>query len=308
MACLIKPRIINRKYLKIARDNNEDVDLYSNRFDYYVDVPCGRCVNCVNSYMTSWRNRLMYEFEYMSSDARANSFFVTLTFDPRNYSKIDFADRKTIRKSLSIFKRRFIDRIRKSVGSSPRHWIVSEFGEKFGRLHLHGLFFDVNFDIYNLEDYWKYGIVDFSLMTEDSIKYCTSYVTKGIEDIIVPPDKIQYVFCSPGIGRAYCDDEYNKMYHHPYPGVLNPIMQNSSQFLQAMPRYFRLKLFTDDEREDMSQQFFLESSDDVIPDPPYRIGKRTYVDYTLYLQECIPYILEYKQLYLNKQKITFNGK
>ena len=298
MACLVNPRIINRKYVKIAKENNEDVELYSNYIDYYVDVPCGRCINCVNRYMSNWRNRLMYEWEYMSSEARQNSYFVTLTFDDKSLV--------LARSNLQTFKRKFIDRIRKKVGSSPRHWIVSEYGEKFGRLHLHGLFFDVNFCIYDLEKFWTHGLVDYSQMNENCIKYCTSYITKGNDDIIVPPEKIQRVFCSPGIGKAYCDDKYNIRYHHPADGVLNPIMQNSSQFLQAMPRYFKEKIFDEFEREDMTQQFFLERSDDVIPDPPYRIGKRTYTDYTLYLEACEEYKRLYKKLYSKKDVRKLN--
>lgn len=299
MACLVNPRIINRHYVKIANENNEPVENYCDREDYYVDVPCRRCVNCVNSYMTQWRNRLMLEFEYMSSEARANSYFVTLTFKPDVLNSSSF--------DLQTLKRRFIDRIRKDVGSSPRHWIVSEYGEKFGRLHLHGLFFDVNFDIHNLDKYWQYGIVDYSMMSEGSIKYCTSYITKGNEDIIVSPDKIQRVFCSPGIGKEYCNDSYNVRYHHPRPGVLHSVMQNSSQYLQAMPRYFKQKIFTDDEREDMSIQYFHERSDDVIPDPPYKIGKTIYTDYTLYLEACKKHASTYKKLYL-KPKLKLYGK
>ena len=295
MACLIDPVIINRKYVKIASENDEPVDNYSNREDFYVHVPCRRCINCVNSYMTYWRNRLMYEYEYMSSDARANSYFVTLTFSNNVISSP--WDNSIVNEMLPDIKRRFIDRIRKKVGSSPRHWFVTEYGEKFGRLHLHGIFFDCNFDIHFLEEYWGLGLVDFQQLNENASKYCTSYITKGNDDVIVPPHKIQRVFCSPGIGKGYCDDPVNVQYHHPRPGLLNPIMQNSSNFLQAMPRYFKQKIFTDDEREDMTQQYFNEYSDDVIPEPPYRIGKKSFIDYTLYLAECKKYVKQYKKIY-----------
>ena len=294
MACLIDPVIVNRKYVKIASENDEPVDNYSNREDFYVHVPCRRCINCVNSYMTYWRNRLIYEYEYMSSEARANSYFVTLTFRD---DVLSLWDKSCFNEALSVVKRRFIDRIRKKVGSSPRHWFVTEFGERYGRLHLHGIFFDCNFDINFLEDYWGHGFVDFQPLNENAIKYCTSYITKGNDEVIVPPHKIQRVFCSPGIGKAYCDDPTNLIYHHPRPGILNPILQNSSNFLQAMPRYFKQKIFTDDEREDMTLQYFNEFSGDVIPDPPYRIGKKNYTDYSLYLAECEKYKKVYKKLY-----------
>lgn len=289
MACIIPRRIINRHYVKIASELNEDVYLYDGRDDFYIEVPCGRCINCVNSYMTKWRTRLFHEWEYMSSEARRNSFFVTLTFSDKYLKSPDFDVYKC--------KYRFIDRLRKKHGSTPRYWMITEYGERKGRLHLHGLFFDVQFPIHELEDLWQYGIVDYSYMSSDCIKYCTSYITKGNDDIIVPKSKVQRVFCSPGIGKAYTEDPYNLRYHHPRPGVLNPILQNDTQFMIAMPRYYRQKIFTPDELEDMKTAYFAELSDDVIPDPPYFIGKRKYMDYTLYLSDIKKYIPDYKKEY-----------
>ena len=289
MACIIPRRIINRHYVKIADELNEDVHQYEGRDDFYVDVPCGRCINCVNSYMTKWRTRLNDEWGYMSSDARSNSYFVTLTFSDKYLKAPDFDVYKC--------KYRFIDRLRKKHGSTPRYWIITEYGEKKGRLHLHGLFFDVQFPIHELDELWQYGLVDYSIMSQDCIKYCTSYITKGNDDIIVPKHKIQRVFCSPGIGKAYTEDVANYRYHHPSPGVLNPIMQNDSQYLIAMPRYYRQKLFTPDELEDMKTAYFAELSDDVIPDPPYYIGKRKFIDYTLYLSEIKKYFPDYEKHY-----------
>lgn len=289
MACIVPRRIINRHYVKLANELNEDVSIFEGHEDYYVEVPCGRCINCVNSYMTKWRTRLFHEWEYMSSDARSNSYFVTLTF----------RDDILLSKDFDVYKckYRFIDRLRKKYHVTPRYWMITEFGERKGRLHLHGLFFDVQFPIHELEDLWSYGIVDYSLMNQDCIKYCTSYITKGNDDIIVPKNKIQRVFCSPGIGKAYTDDPYNVRYHHPCPGILNPILQNDSNYMIAMPRYYREKIFSDDEREDMKLQYYSELSDDVIPPPPYRIGKRQFTDYTLYLKECKKYLPFYLREY-----------
>ena len=174
------------------------------RDDFYIEVPCGRCINFVTSYMTKWRTRLFHEWEYMSSEARRNSFFVTLTFSDKYLKSPDF--------DVYTCKYRFIDRLRKKHGSTPRYWMITEYGERKGRLHLHGLFFDVQFPIHELEDLWQYGIVDYSYMSSDCIKYCTSYITKGNDDIIVPKSKVQRVFCSPGIGKAYTEDSYNIRY------------------------------------------------------------------------------------------------
>lgn len=299
MACIIPRRIINRRYVKIAKENNEDVDQYSNREDYYVDVPCGRCINCLNSYMTKWRTRLFHEYEYMSTEQRRNSYFITLTFRNDVLYKKDFDVYKC--------KYKFIDRLRKSVGSTPRYFLITEYGDQTLRLHLHGIIFDCNFPIHELGKYWTYGFVDYEYLTDTRIKYITSYITKYSDDVIINPKYIQRVFCSPGLGKKYTEDKDNIRYHHPADGVLNPILQNSTQHLIAMPRYYRNKIFTDDEREDMSIAFFAEQSDDVIPPPPYKIGKRTFTDYTLYLQECKKYKSTFNKLYVQPKKLKNYG-
>lgn len=295
MACIIPRRIINRHYVKISKENNEDVNIYSDRPDFYVDVPCGRCINCLNSYMTKWRTRLYHEYEYMTPLERKNSYFITLTFrDDVLYSK-DF--------DVYLCKYRFVDRIRKKHGSTPRYFLITEYGETTFRLHLHGIIFDCNFSIHELEKLWSYGFVDYEILTDYRIKYITSYITKYSDDVIVDPKYIQRVFCSPGIGKKYTEDKANLRYHHPAKGVLNPILQNSSQFLIAMPRYYRQKIFTDDEREDMSLAYFAERSEDEIPPPPYKIGKRTFTDYTLYLKECKKYNSSYNHLYVKPKTL-----
>ena len=308
MACIIPQRIINRHYVKIANELHEDVMTYQDRDDFYVDVPCGRCINCLSSYLTKWRTRLYHEFEYMSLDQRLNSYFITLTF------RDDVLNNKKFFNDVGVFdpyicKYRFIDRIRKKFGCTPRYFFITEFGEEKLRLHLHGLIFDCQFDITELETLWSYGFVDYEQLTDYRIKYITSYITKYADDVIVDPKYVQRVFCSPGIGKQYTTDRDNVRYHHPAPGELNPILQNSSQFLVAMPRYYRQKIFTDEEREDMKLSFFAEQSDDVIPDPPYKIGKRTFSDYTLYKEECKKYLKKYLRYYRKQPyKQNIHGK
>lgn len=302
MACLNEHWIINRKYVKIAKENNEDIYQYEDRVDFYVPIKCGRCLNCINSYMTAWRNRLLIEYEYMSSEQRNNSTWFTLTFSNENLVETDKGFTRT-RFPPRHYKRQFIDILRKRLGYTPRHWIVTEFGEDSNRFHMHGIFFDYSPYLDELQSAWKFGIVDIQPLHEDAIKYVTSYITKRADDIIIDPAMIQHVFCSPGIGKAYSDDSYNQRWHRKDNEPI-PVMLNSSGYLQALPRYLRTKLFTDDEREDLSMSYFANLSPDVIPDPPYKIGKTIYEDYTLYLEALKKHQKRYHKLYRSKHKNT----
>ncbi|MBO5971624.1 MAG: hypothetical protein J6Q07_01265 [Alistipes sp.] len=298
MACLVDKRIINRKYIKIADENNEPVDNYSNREDYYVQVPCGRCINCVKSYMTQWRQRLLHEYEYMTSDEINNSYFITLTFSPEHLQQLyrDFHDNKDLKATLHIYQRRFFDRLRKRYGSTPRHWLVTEYGERSGRLHLHGILFNVNFPIRELYKYWQHGFVNYTRLNERRIGYCTKYITKAVEDVLVLKSQRQYVFTSPGLGKAYTEDPKTRQIHHPKDGVINTLSLNSSGYPMALPRYYRNKIFDDTEREELTLAYFAEQSDDVIPNPPYNIGRTRYTDYTLYLDKCEQIKINYESL------------
>ena len=289
MACIIPRRIINPHYKKIAKENDEDVFNYEGREDFFIDVNCGRCINCIKSYMTMWRTRLMHEFEYMTKEDRQNSWFITLTFKDDVLHNKDF--------DLYKCKYRFIDRIRKKYGSTPRYWLVTEYGERTQRLHLHGLIFNCNFDIWKLSELWTYGFVQYRHLDDIAIKYVTSYITKGNEDVIVKPAFRQRVFCSPGIGLNYCKDVVNINFHR--KDGLFPILFNSSNMPIAMPRYYRQKLFTPDELEDMSLKYFMMLSDDVIPDGPYRIGNFSYNDYTLYKHKAESFRPIYNKLYMS---------
>lgn len=327
MACCIPQRIINpryRKHLRVYASNSFDdlvrngvnmlkndlkngvslsrskwrsyssyifkttIDQYADRDDFYIDVPCGRCINCLRSRQTHWRIRLLEEYKYMSSDARANSFFVTLTIAPKYYDLILKEPQKYIR--------RFLDRVRKKCGKSPRHFIVTEFGENTDRYHFHALFFDFPADIYMLEDLWKYGFVNVRQLTDRRVNYITSYITKHNTEHVIDPKYVEQIFVSPGLGKAYCDDVYNQRWHR-RDGEPIPIMINDSGMMQLMPRYFRHKIFTDEEIERLQIAYFANLDEGVIPDPPYYIGKKRYSDYTLYLADCDRILQVYKMIY-----------
>ena len=293
MACPIPIRIINPHYKKIASHSATELDSYSDREDFYIDVPCGRCYHCRKSYKTSWNLRLQHEWRYMTSEQKNNSFFVTLTFTD------DVLPAATpTKEQIAPLIRRFLERVRKHYKVSVRHWIVSEYGDTTQRFHLHGLLFNVPFPIWKLAQLWRYGYVSYRRLSPRRITYVTTYVNKQLRGLLEDPKKRQYVFSSPGLGKAYTEDRVTLLYSH-HNGVPVPfIYHNNRPF--AMPRYYRGKLFTEDEREDMTQSYFHFRSEDVIPPPPYYLGVRKFTDYTLYLEACQELRGLYNQLFKPK--------
>lgn len=277
MSCAIPIRIINPHYKKIASELNEDVYTYDGRDDFYLDVPCGQCINCLKSRGNSWSLRLQLEYKYLTKEQQRNSYFLTLTLSD-----------EYINEDKSTLIRRFLERIRKRCGRSVKHWIINEFGENTSRYHFHGIFFDLPFPRHEFLSYWKYGHIVCKPLTPRRVGYVTTYINKNLKGTpfkVQSPERKQQIWCSPGLGKAAVNDKRVSSHLH-VNNRPTPFIYNSSGCVQAIPRYLRQKFFTPFELEDIQQAYYANLSDDVIPDGPYFIGKTKYTDYTIYKQEC----------------------
>ena len=300
MACCVPRIVVNPRYKKIAPDTH--FRLYHHELgkhpkkDYYITVGCGRCINCFKKYMSSWRFRLIQEFLPYSREQISRSYFVTLTIEPRFYSEKRVVLKKMVR--------RFLERVRKKYGKSIRHFLVTERGEDFNRLHFHGFFFDTHVppnDFYNL---WYYGFVTVSPLTRTDytlsqrISYCTSYVTKGKKGklpLVIPPEDWPLVLVSPGLGASYASSTASLVHHQ--GSELFSMAFELNGTLRSLPRYLRQKVFSEVELNNLKNDYFDSVSDDVIPDGPYYIGERRYDGYSLYLKDCVSISHLYKSIY-----------
>ena len=298
MSCPIPIRIVNPRYKKIASlSDNEKItlDSYSDREDFYIDVPCGRCYHCRKSYKTSWNLRLQHHYSYLTEEQKQRSYFITLTFSNEHLPS------PTPKKvEISPLIRLFLERVRKRYKHSVTHWLVSEYGDTTQRYHLHGILFDCPFPPWDLEKYWKYGYVSCFRLTPRRITYITTYINKMQRGFFEDPDKHQHVFSSPGIGKSFTEDPLNISYSHQQDTPVPFIYHNARPF--AMPRYYRGKMFTEDERENLTESYFHFRSEDVIPPPPYYLGRNKFYDYSLFLSECEKLKKKYKSLYSHSKK------
>lgn len=298
MACVIGRKVVNPRYKKISPDRHyylyNDVDGKYPKKDYFVNVDCGRCVNCFRKYMSAWRFRLLHEFFGLSREQLNRSYYVTLTIEPKYYTEKRLLLKKMIR--------RFLERVRRFCGKSIRHFFVTERGEDFNRIHFHGFFIDVSFDVSHTYNLWYYGFVqvvpvcDPQYPLSQKISYCTSYVTKGkkgvIENVIAPEDW-PLVLVSPGLGKAYLR---NAPVQHS-SDILFPMTYEFNGTPRSLPRYLRQKVFSEYELKLLRDDYFDNYSEDVIPDPPYYIGNVEYTDYSLYLKDCAFIQQQYLQIY-----------
>lgn len=263
--CIKKTLILNRKYT-INKKNGGNVPVLKDPRQKYVFTPCGQCYICRKKKAREWRMRL-------TEDVKVNkgAKIVTLTFNTEKLrelaSEIKGATGYELDNQIcKLAVKRFRERWRKKYGRSIRHWLITELGHgETEHVHMHGIVWPDN--RYILEDtllnevekIWGYGFVGkgkrdwqtgeyINYVDARTANYFTKYVNKIDEQ---HKEYKQIILTSAGIGAAYIKsikaedniykgEETNQMYNVDNGGVL------------PLPEYFRRKIYTDEEREQLT--------------------------------------------------------
>jgi hypothetical protein len=249
--CLFSRLLPNKKYLANKKNGGVIPPLRDKRH-FYVPVSCGKCMECLKKKANGWRVRLGEEIR-----VDKNAKFVTFTFSDESLNALskdvwESAD-KFIEGYLldnyicKLAIRRFLERWRKSTGKSVKHWFVNEIGGNFTeRVHIHGLMFTNEIEL--IKKKWKYGNVTIhDYVNERTINYIVKYLHKMDKKhkYFVPK-----VFASSGIGRGYLDRPDSRV--NQFCGdQTNETYRNRQGFVVGLPQYFRQKIYTDEEREDL---------------------------------------------------------
>lgn len=128
-------------------------------------VPCGHCYACQTIRRNEWDLRLRVQF--MNSEYAA---FVTLTYEDRYLPYMGIVSIDDHQKFIGTLRSKARD-------VKFRYYCVGEYGETFGRPHMHYLlFFDKDIDIVRLvNESWPFGFTDVGDVTNKSIHYVTKW-------------------------------------------------------------------------------------------------------------------------------------
>ena len=280
MACLHPIKIRNKRYT-----SNSDVEFanqvcdfynslgYVNPPDKFIEVPCGKCFGCLKSKRNGWRIRLCAEF-FANPDAAA---FITLTFDDVSLGRFKDNPNKAIRL--------FLDRFRKVYAPGVKHFIAAEFGEKNGRLHYHGLLFNlmrnVPLDCDMLSKLWTYGYVYIGYCNQKTINYVSKYITK-----MPPPGcKLPRLIVSKGMGKVFLDTYGLELSNNFKPYI------SSNGYKISLPRYYIDKLF------DKATRVCMQYYQSLQPFVRYVDGRK-YVDIYSYRKALSDYYAKLKSIYI----------
>lgn len=206
------------------------------------------------------------------------SKFVTLTYNTDNVPIIKSKYPMTLRKKdlQDYFKR-----LRKRA-PNLKYMAASEYGGKKWRPHYHAIIFNAHdLDIINAWalDGKPIGDVYLGTVSEESIAYCFKYLQKVKKVPINQYDmrEKERAFYSKGLGISWINSRASQ--YHFYQGEVIPergYLVTKNGFKIAMPRYYKLKQFTEAQRMEINiaaEEAAYKAELKAMQDPNYYILK-----------------------------------
>lgn len=209
-------------------------------------VPCGLCILCLKRRQNAWTFRLTQETQISYS-----ACFLTLTYEETPKS---FNGNETLCKADY---QKFLKRLRKKLPSAAiKYYACGEYGTQTQRPHYHAIMFNlpqswVN-DGENLASIWKEGHVYVAPCNIATIKYVCKYVMKGRWE---PQDELddrtpEFAIMSKKMGLSHLTPQMVKYYQE---NQIGHVTLSGGQ-LTPLPRYFKEKIFTRQERQTMARE------------------------------------------------------
>lgn len=212
------------------------------------DVPCGKCLACLQKRRQDWIVRLKSEMRVSDS-----AFFVTLTYDDLNLP----ADGMLSVRDPQLFLKRL--RQHPEVhGINFRYFLVGEYGSTTFRPHYHAIIFNLPvFDSQHvhlrqiIEQVWRKGGVHLVPASPATIAYTCKYVlttqeiAKKLELRTIPLMSSR----RPAIGSCFLDTQTARKLQHDTQGYIK-----SDGVTFSLPRYYVDKLFTDEQKRQLSNE------------------------------------------------------
>ena len=208
----------------------------------YVTVycPCGKCINCLRSYKRAWTMRMREEMAGSKS-----SYFITLT-----YNEFNVPHGCNVLLLCKSDYQLFLKRLRKRLSNLDkiklRYVVCGEYGGKTNRPHYHlALFLDNNvpYRVVKkfIDDSWNKGFNSVEYLDVKKIEYLVKYFNKLDTRI---HDVKTFRNMSNGIGRNFLSPRVIAYYKNNLTTICHRY-----GYTYAMPRYFKDKIFNDEEKE-----------------------------------------------------------
>lgn len=215
-------------------------------------VPCGRCPLCKGRRIAAWAFRLQQQ-ERVSE----NSHFITLTYGTENLKFTENGRPTLAKRDVQLF----IKRLRKlqSPGMPKlKYYCAGEYGSKTFRPHYHIIIF--NCCITTIQPAWSLGDIHYGQTSPASIAYSLKYISKPRKS--KTDDRAnEFQLNSKGLGANYLTPAMIKW--HKSNLIKKMYCTFPDNIKISMPRYYKDKIYTREERTIISNHFQAEMQKEV---------------------------------------------
>lgn len=251
--------------------------------DSEISFPCGKCLDCRKRRASSWGFRLSEQLKVSDT-----AYFLTLTYDSdhvpitkKGRTTLDWGyypiSKKTGKpsKTLSTDIQRFFKMIRyKQANSDIKYYMAAEYGSTHHmRPHYHVIIFNLQLStIIDLQEarralllpqqhlngkyqftspLWGRGHITLGTVTHASVMYTLKYLSKNkrVPQYKYDDRRPEYSLISKGIGENYLSPQMER-WHKDDPK--ERMYVNFQHYKVAMPRYYKERLYSQSEREEIA--------------------------------------------------------
>lgn len=192
----------------------------------FIEVPCGKCMECLLNYSKQWANRMMLE-----AQDHEHNYFLTLTYDNDHLHFNSLGIATLYKKDFQDFMKRLRRRFEPDI---IRFFAAGEYGDHTFRPHYHAIVFGLNipdldhfgfssgFPVFisdTISSIWKQGHVMIAPISWDTCAYTARYVVKKANHYskdVYHASNVEPEFClmsrRPGIAKNYFDEHYKDIY------------------------------------------------------------------------------------------------
>lgn len=216
---------------------------------HYIDVPCGRCPECLKKRQNDWAIRIEKETDHILNNG-GSCYFVSITYADNSLPFDEETGCVTLLKSdaqkfIETLKRRLIYYKQTKI----RYYLCGEYGDNFGRPHYHAMIWLPGLQISAEElrpfivDSWSNGIVlgVYPFSTRLAL-YIAKYSTKqyGVDyDGMQPPFGLMSL--KPAVGSCWVNS--NRDF---YLKNEQPYLTDRTGVRYSLPRYYKSRVYTID--------------------------------------------------------------
>lgn len=202
-------------------------------------VQCGKCMQCLKRRQNGWAFRLKQQQKVATS-----AIFLTLTYEE---PETTFNGHHTLNKRHYQL---FIKKLRKQTSAPLKYYMCGEYGTQTHRPHYHAILYNLPHSWIQrperIQNVWGWGNIDIGDASIQSIQYVVGYIQIGKWQPIRDDDdrEPQFSLMSKKMGLNYLTPQMVKFHKN----RLESYVTMPGGYKTPLPRYFRDKIFTKEER------------------------------------------------------------